>query len=330
MSLRILITDHPGATIDVEREVLSAIDAEIVVAPATDSATLATLAGDVDAIITCFAQVTADVLEAAVRCRTVARTGVGVDNIDVKRATELGMVVSNVPEYCTDEVADHTLMLVLALARRLPPLVADTASGGWNRNLTAVPTRLRGKTLALLGTGAIGWAVTSRAQAIGLEVVTVERGRPVPAGVRTVPTVIELLRTADVVSLHLPLTAETAGIIDREALTAMKPTAVLVNTARGALIDTDALTEALAAGQIAGAALDVTEPEPLPAGHPLRALPTAILTPHIAFSSDGSLADLSRKAATNVLDALSGRVPASVVNPEIQPDSERRTQAGER
>lgn len=330
MSMRILITDHPGATIDVEREVLSAIDAEIVVAPATDPGTLATLAADVDAIITCFAQVTADVLEAAVRCRTVARTGVGVDNIDVSRATDLGMVVSNVPEYCTDEVADHTLMLILALARRLPALAADTAAGGWNRNLTAVPTRLRGKTLALLGTGAIGRAVTSRAQALGLEVVTLERGRPVPAGVRTVPTVVELLHTADVVSLHLPLTAETAGIIDREALTAMKPTAVLVNTARGALIDTDALTDALTAGQIAGAALDVTEPEPLPADHPLRALPTVILTPHIAFSSDGSLADLSRKAATNVLDALSGRVPASIVNPEIQSDSDRRTRLGER
>ncbi|AZG46228.1 C-terminal binding protein [Gordonia insulae] len=317
MSIKVLITDHPASTPDVEREVLSTLGAEVVVAPSTDEATLAELAGDVDAIITCFAKVTDRVLDAAVRCRTVARTGVGVDNIDVARATQLGMIVTNVPEYCTDEVADHTLMLILALSRRLGPLVADTAAGGWDRNLTPVPMRLRGKTLALLGTGTIGRALIPRAQAIGMDVVACNRGRATPPGVRSVPGLAALFAEADVLSLHLPLTPETEGIIDRSALAAMKPSALLVNTARGGLVDTPSLTEALAAGEIAGAALDVTEPEPLPAAHRLRGLPNVLLTPHIAFSSDGSLADLSRFAAGNVVGVLRGSLPSSVVNPDV-------------
>ncbi|SOD98027.1 C-terminal binding protein [Blastococcus haudaquaticus] len=315
--MRVLVTDVAWPTVDVEREVLAAAGAELVLAPSGEPAELARLAGDADAILTCFAKVTAEVLEAAPRCRTVARYGVGVDNIDVARATELGMVVSNVPVYCVDEVADSALLGILALARRLLPLNRDIVRGGWGRDVPGAGTRLRGKVLGLVGLGVIGSALAARAQALGLEVIAYDlSGRPVP-GVRVVSSLDHVLAEADAVSLHVPLTAATHHLIGAEQLRLMKPTAWLVNTARGPLVDNEALLAALDAGEIAGAALDVTDPEPLPADHPLRRRDDVVLTPHTAFSSDGSLAELATRAAANVVDVLQGRVPATVVNPQV-------------
>ena len=314
---RVLVTDVAWPTTDVERDVLAAAGAELVLSPAGDPTELARLAADADAILTCFAKVTAEVLDAAPRCRTVARYGVGVDNIDVAHATDLGMVVSNVPVYCVDEVADSALLGVLALARRRLPLTRDVADGGWGRAVPGAGTRLRGKVLGLVGLGVIGSALASRAQALGLEVVAYDlSGRPVP-GVRVVDSLEELLSVADAVSLHVPLTERTHHLIGAEQLARMRPTAWLVNTARGPLVDSDALLAALEAGEIAGAALDVTDPEPLPADSPLRTRDDVVLTPHTAFSSDGSLAELAMRAATNVVDVLQGRVPATVVNPQV-------------
>ena len=317
MTSRVLITDHAGATADIEREVLAAVGAEIIVAPSTDVETLKELARDVDAIITCFAQVTSEVLDAAVKCRTVARSGVGLDNIDVEHATRLGMIVSNVPEYCTEEVADHALMLTLALARRLVPLATDTGSGGWDRHLVEIPMRLRGKVMGLVGLGAIGRALIPRVQALGMEVVALQRSGITPVGAIRADSLDELLSVSDVVSLHLPLTEQTTGFIGANELAAMKPTSLLINTARGGLVDTDALVAAVASGQIAGAGLDVTEPEPLPSNHPLRAFQNVVITPHSAFSSAGSMADLSRLTAENVAQVLQGLVPQTVVNREV-------------
>jgi D-3-phosphoglycerate dehydrogenase len=319
---RVLVTDHAWPSLDVEREVLH--DAELVVAPTGDTVELVALAADVDAILTCFAKVPAEVLDAAPRCRTVARYGVGVDNIDVAHATGLGMVVSNVPDYCSEEVADHTLLLILALARRLAPLTRLVSGGGWDTAGTGNAVRLRGKVLGLVGLGAIGRALVPRAQALGLEVVAWRRSAPLPPGVGAADSLEDLLARADIVSLHVPATPETRGLIGAAQLAAMKPTAWLVNTARGSLVDTDALLAALRDGQIAGAGLDVTDPEPLPSDHPLRTRDDVVLTPHIAFASDGSLAELARKAATNVADVLAGRAPATVVNPEVLTSSRLR------
>ena len=314
---KVLVTDIAWPTAEAERAVLAAAGADLVLAPSSDPAELARLAADADAILTCFARVTADVLDAAPRCRTVARYGVGVDNIDVAHATALGMVVSNVPAYCVDEVADSALLGILALARRLLPLTRDVAAGRWGRDVPGAGTRLRGKVLGLVGLGVIGSALAARARVLGLDVIAYNRsGRPVP-GVRIVESLDELLAEADVVSLHVPLTERTHQLIGAAQLKAMKPTAWLVNTARGPLIDTEALLAALDAGEIAGAALDVTDPEPLPADHPLRTRDDVVLTPHTAFSSDGSLTELATKAATNVVDVLQGRVPATVVNPDV-------------
>ncbi|PKV76897.1 C-terminal binding protein [Nocardia fluminea] len=317
MSYRVLITDHPAATIEVERAVFDAAGVDIVVAESTDPEALAALAVDVDAIATCFAKVTAAVLDNAPRCRTVARFGVGVDNIDVARASELGIVVTNVPVYCIDEVADHTLMLLLALARRLVPFAVDTAAGHWNRGLAPVPIRLRGKTFGIVGAGAIGSALIPRVTALGMTVLTLDRHGVDIEGATAVSSLDELLVAADVVSLHLPLTTATHHLIGARELDLMKPTALLLNTSRGGLIDTAALTAALSEGRLGGAGLDVTEPEPLAADHRLREMPGVVLTPHYAFSSDGSMADLSRIAAEHVLDVFAGRRPTSIVNAEV-------------
>jgi D-3-phosphoglycerate dehydrogenase len=314
---RVLVTDVAWPTTDVERGVLAEAGAELVLAPSADPRALTALAPDADAILTCFGTVSAQVLDAAARCQTVARYGVGVDNIDVAHATRLGIVVSNVPTYCTDEVADSALLGILALARRLLPLHRDVAAGRWGRDVPGSGVRLRGKVLALVGLGAIGRALAVRAQSLGLEVVALSRSATPQPGVRLVGSLDELLERADIVSLHVPLTEQTHRLIGAEQLKAMKPTAWLVNTARGALVDTAALLTALEGGQLAGAALDVTDPEPLPADHPLRTRDDVVLTPHTAFSSDGSLAELARKAASNVVDVLAGQVPATVVNPEV-------------
>ena len=315
--MRVLVTDYTWPTLDVERAVLAPLGVELVVARTGEVDELVRLAADVDAILTCFKQVSREVLDAAAQCRTVARYGVGLDNIDVEHATRLGMVVSNVTDYCVDEVADSALAGILALARRLLPLNRDVAGGGWGVSVPGVGTRLRGKVLGLVGLGAIGRALVPRAQAVGLDVVALSRSGRAHPDVRSVASLGELLTVADVVSLHVPLTVRTRGLIAAPQLALMKPTAWLVNTARGPLVDTAALVDALQRGALGGAVLDVTDPEPLPANHPLRTRDDVVLTPHTAFASDGSLAELAARAAANVADVLSGRLPSAVVNPEV-------------
>ncbi|GAB2857067.1 C-terminal binding protein [Actinocorallia aurea] len=313
----VLVTDYAWPNLDVERAVL---DADFLVAKTGDRDELLDLAPAADAILTCWKTVDAAVLDVAARCVTVGRYGVGLDNIDVAHATSLGIVVSNVPDFCADEVADTTLLLILALARRLAPLSADVEAGGWDNRAGGMPVRLRGKTILLVGLGGIARRVVPRAQALGMEVLAYRSGKgpgDLPAGVRTVGDLAEGLARADVVSLHCPLTPQTRGLIGADEFAAMKDTAYLVNTSRGGLVDTEALVNALDSGTIGGAGLDVTDPEPLPAGHRLRGHPLAVITPHVGFYSDGSVAELARKAARNVADALRGVRPASIVNPEV-------------
>jgi D-3-phosphoglycerate dehydrogenase len=291
VTYRVLVTDYRWPDLSVERSVFEPAGIELVVARTGELDELRRLAADVDAIMTCFRLVDASVLRAASRCRTVARYGVGLDNIDVACATGLGMVVTNVPDYCRDEVADHALLLILGLARRIGPAIGSDAP-------PATPVRLRGKTIGLVGLGSIA------------------RGHSA-LPVRIVTDLEALLGLSDIVSLHVPATPGTHHLVDARRLRLMKPGAFLINTARGSLVDTAALVEALEQGQIAGAGLDVTEPEPLPADHPLRTHPNVLLTPHMAFYSDGSVEELAATAARNVLDVLQGRRPAHVVNPSV-------------
>ena len=319
MPIRVLVTDYAWSSLVRERSILKPLGVELIAAETGDVDELVWLASDVEAILTCWAQVDQRVLDAATHCRTVARYGVGLDNIDVAHATRLGMIVTNVPFFCQEEVADHTMLLVLALARQLKPLIDRSAGGNWGLPKGLTPARIRGKVLGLVGFGSIAQAVVPRARALGMEVTAFQRS-PIDQAcgrVEVADTLEALLAASDIVSLHVPLTSETSRLIDNGALERMKSTALLVNTARGGLVDTDALLDALDRGAIAGAGLDVTDPEPLPADHPLRNRSNVIITSHTAFNSDGAVADLADQAATNVADVLAGRRPNHIVNPDV-------------
>jgi D-3-phosphoglycerate dehydrogenase len=318
MTRRVLVTDYMWPTLDIERGILGDVGAELVVAQEGSEEELTALAAGVDAILTNWKKVPASALDAAPECVIVARYGVGVDNIPVDHATALGILVANVPDFCLDEVSDHAMALLLALARRVPSFARATRAGTWDllgggRGLP----RLRGQQLGLIGFGNIGRAVVPKARGFGLEVVayTPRLGEGVDAsGARTTGDLAALLAESDYVSLHLPATPETRGLIGEAELRTMKPTAYLINTSRGALVDEAALHRALNEGWIAGAGLDVLAQEPPQEGHPLLALDNVVATPHAGFYSETAIAELATKAATNAATALRGEVPATTLN----------------
>jgi D-3-phosphoglycerate dehydrogenase / 2-oxoglutarate reductase len=316
----VLVTDHPWPSVDEEERTLASVGARPVFAETGAEDELVELVRDAEAILTCFAQVTPRVIESGPRLRVIGRYGVGVDNIAVDAATALGIPVANVPSYCEHEVAEHALALLLALARRVVVFDRSVRDGEWSLARGRPVHRIAGRTLGVVGFGRIGQMLARKAWGLGLTVVVHQPGLSDAdaraAGVEAVP-LDELAERADFVSLHLPLDERTRHLVGRDFLRAMKPTAFLVNTARGGIVDRDALLEALRDGWIAGAALDVFVPEPLAPDDPLLALPNLIATPHAAYYSEESLVDLGRLAAENVAAVLAGGRPASVVNPEV-------------
>ncbi len=311
---QVLLTDYAWPDLELERAILAEAGAELLVAPAGDEATLAALAADCHGILTCWARVSRAVIEAAPHCRIVARLGIGLDNIDLEAAAQHEMYVTNVPDYCQDEVAEHTLALLLALARNVARFHQETKSGRYDLAAAPPMRRVAGQTLGLVGLGSIGAAVARRAVALGLNVLATRRrmvGDP-PEGVRY-RSLDGLLAQSDFVSLHLPLSEETRHLIGRRELSLMRPTAFLINTARGGLIDHAALATALAEGRIAGAALDVQDPEPPDLSQVPYNDPRVIVTPHAAFSSVESLQMLRSRAASAVAAVLTGREPENVV-----------------
>lgn len=322
---KVLITDYIWPNLDVEQNIMGGLGAQVVVAPDGSEATLTGLACDADAIVTCFAHVTGNVLRAAPRCLMVSRYGVGVDNIDVAAATELGMVVAYVPDYCMDEVSDHTMSLLLALNRRLLPFDRYARTDGWGTvPLTHSVIRLRGKVLGLVGMGRIGREVCRKAQVFGMRVLVwdpyldPEQFKAIEAESVSFET---MLSEADFVSVHAPLNSETKGIIGERVFSRMKPTAYIINCARGPVVDEAALIEALRKGKIAGAGLDVLESALPSQDNPLFAMDNVIVTPHVAFFSQESLIELRTRASQAVVDVLSGRVPGTVANPRVFPNT---------
>ena len=249
-----------------------------------------------------------EVIESSKNLHVISNYAVGVDNIDIGAATDRGIPVGFTPDVLTEATADATFALLLSAARRVVEGDAIVRAGRW---LTWEPTLLLGqdihaKTLGIVGMGRIGKAVARRAEGFGMEVLwrTSSDGTPLD----------ELLERSDFVSLHAPLTPETRGLIDDEQLRAMKPTAILVNTARGGLVDSGALSRALANGWIAGAALDVADPEPIPKGHPLLDAPNLILNPHIASASIEARTAMADLAADNLLAGLAGEAMPQCFN----------------
>lgn len=317
---KILITDYAWPSIEPERQVLAEIGAELIAAETGDEPELLTLAPMMDGILTCWKPVREPVIAAAEKCQIIGRCGIGLDNIDVEAATEHGIVVTNVPAYCIDEVSDHAMGLLLACARKVSRFNRATRDGIWEQNIGPTMYRLRGKTLGVVGFGRIARSIVPKAKGFGLT-VNVCSPRTDSAliqehGAQKV-SFPELLTTSDFITIHTPLTPETRYMFSYAEFRAMKPTAYLINTARGGIVDTTALTTALRNAEIAGAGLDVLETEPPEENEELLTLENAIVTPHAAFISEESILDLEVAAATCVAEVLTGKLPESVVNPSV-------------
>lgn len=307
---KVIVTDHAFPSLDPERAVLNGLAEVIDRSPLRTEDDVIAAAHDADALIIGFVPITARVMDALPRLRCIVRYGVGYETIDIPAAAARGIQVANVPDYCIPEVADHAMALLLALARKVIPLDANIRRGEWAAVKTAKPVRrIEGQTLGLIGMGRIGRAVAQRARGFGLRVIVYDKyllPEQAQAADATPVDLDTLLREADFVSIHTPLTPETHHLINAEALVKMKPSAYLINVARGAIVDTLALADALQAGRLAGAALDVFEQEPLPADHPIRNVPNTILHPHAAWYSEEALIQLQTNAAEEVARALRG------------------------
>ena len=314
---QLMLTDRAWPNLDLERDILASGNVELSEAPDDSEETLISLAQDADAIATCWAQVTGRVIEAAPKCQLVARLGIGLDNIDIPTATRLKIPVTNVPDYCIPEVADHTLGLMLALNRKIAYFDRQAKQGHYDLRSAGPMNRLSGQTLGLIGFGRIARAVRERAVAFGLEVIAHSRsGNDHGSGCRMV-SLSELLAQSDILSLHAPYTESTHHLLNEDSLTQLKPGAFVINTSRGGLIDHQALWKMLQRGQIAGAGLDVFDPEPPDLTQPMFQHDRVIVTPHAAFTSEESLIDLRTRVCQQVLEVLQGGQPANLVNPEI-------------
>lgn len=314
----VVVTDHVFPDLDVESEILAAAGHELRFTGNVGSpADVGALAADADAILNCYAPMPAEVIGSLTRCRVIARYGIGLDTIDVPAVSARGILVTNVPDYCIDEVSDHALALILALARGVVRLDRGVRAGRWDPMQARPLHRLRGRRLGLVGFGRIARRLAEKARAIGLEVSAtdpyvpdeaIRMGGAEPLDLRS------LLSSSDVLSVHAPLTPENRHLIGSEELALMRDGTFLVNTSRGPLVDVAAVREALEAGRLGGVALDVLEQEPPDPDDPLLRRDDVVVTPHAAFYSEESMAEQRRKAAEQVVMALRGETPTYAVN----------------
>jgi len=302
----------------IEEKELSAIEAELILASRPDPEVFVKEGRDCDAMLIVYAPVGAEVIRGLEKCRVMVRTGIGVNNIDLDAASEKGIMVANVPDYCVDEVADHTISLFLCGVRKIAFLNQKVKSGIWNVNEAKPIPRLRGKKYGLLGCGAIGQQVALRARSFGMDVYGYDPYLPEEKfselSITRVDTLEEFFPLVDFFSLHVPLTGETHHVINSMTLSQMKDSAFFVNTSRGQLVNEEDLYEALSRKAIAGAALDVLNMEPPEMPIPLSQLDNVILTPHAAFVSEDAIPELRRKAAQEIARTLTEGKPRFWVN----------------
>ncbi len=321
MSLKVLGTDYSWNVGGRQEGILSDAGISLVTAEGSSEDALVEQVTDVDGLIIGLAQITDRVLRAAPNCKVVSRGGVGVDNIDVATATDLGIAIAYVPDYCVGEVADHVMAMLLAWNRRLVQYDRSVRDEGWAfRRSDLGITRLSGMTLGIIGLGRIGRAVACRAAPFGMEVlatdpvVSAEQASSLGA---TLVDLSDLLERSDYVTVHAPLNRQTRNMIGAPELASMKPTAFLINAARGPLVDETALYEALTSETIAGAGLDVLTDEPSADSNPLLRLPNVFITPHVAYLSLEARTELEVRGAQAVVDVLQGRPPRNLANPEV-------------
>lgn len=316
---KVLVTDHTFAPLDIEQRILEPLGVVLDARQCTTAEQLLPLVSDADAVLTQFSPVNAHVIAAMKQVHVIVRYGIGVDNIDLEAAAERGIPVCNVPDYCIDEVADHTLAFILAVTRQVVPNCVGVRGGQWG---LAVPLpqmkTLRELTVGVVGFGRIGREVVRRLLAfrgvIRVFDPAVNPKEVESAGASAVTSLDELLPHSDLITLHCPSTAQTRRMLSAERLSRMKRGSILVNLARGDLVDTRALVAMLQSGHLAAAALDVCDPEPIPPGHPLLQMPNVIVAAHVASTSARAVRTLRETAAELVARGLRGEALPNVVN----------------
>jgi len=317
---KVVLTDYVWDSLDVEKKTLEGI-AELVALQTKKADEFLAQAADCDALLNTYAgPITAEAMARMPKCKIIARYGIGVDTIDLDAATKAGIIVTNNPTYCIEEVAEHTMALLVSCARKIPLYDRIVRAGRWEVPPGKPMFRLAGRTLGLVGFGNIAREVAVRAAAFGMKVLFTDPF--VSAGQFPAPgkkvELNGLLREADFVSVHPPLIPQTRGMMNDETFALMKPTAFIVNCSRGPIINTDALVRALDAKKIAGAALDTTDPEPLPNPHPLRGRENVVITPHAAWYSEQAMVGLQAGAPSEVRRVLKGEWPVNVVNKAVK------------
>jgi len=317
--MKVAITDYSFPDLKIEEVILNGAGHQIVAwkekRPAPE---LCQLVADADAVITQFAPVTADVIQSMPRAKVIVRYGIGVDNVDLDTARAMGIPVCNVPDYCIDEVADHTLAFLLATTRQVVTNSNFVKSGRWGLATPLHQLRsLKELTVGVVGFGRIGREVVSRLRAFKCRILVhdpVASESEIAATGSTSVTMTQLLSQSDLITLHCPSTAETRGLLNSESLAMTRPGVIVINLARGDLIDSAALTQALQSGHVSAAALDVFAPEPIPADHPVLAMDNVIIASHIASASVPAVRKLRETAATLALMALNEEKLPNVVN----------------
>lgn len=317
--MKVAITDYSFPDLEIEETVLKAAGHQIVAWKERKSAAeLPQLVAEADAVITQFAPITAEVIQSMQRARVIVRYGIGVDNVALDAARKKGIPVCNVPDYCIDEVADHTLAFILATTRQVVTNSNAVKAGKWGLATPLDQLRtLKALTVGVVGFGRIGREVVSRLKAFKCPILVhdpiASAAQITEAGAKSV-SLRELLSQSDVITLHCPSTPETRGMLNSESLAITRPGVILINLARGDLVDPEALTRALQSGHVSAAALDVFNPEPIPADHPILKMENVIIASHIASASVAAVRKLRETAAILALMALKGEKLPNIVN----------------
>jgi D-3-phosphoglycerate dehydrogenase len=315
---RVAITDCDHGSIEEEKEEFARIGAELVLEQVHEEGDLIRLCREADDFITQYAVFSRKVLENLPKCKVISRYGVGVDSVDLRAATDLGIIVTNVPDYCMDEVADQTVSMLLALIRKTVFFDKQVKAGLWDFR-TGVPMhRIRGKTLGLIGCGKIGLEVARRISGFGVGVIAFDPYIAKAPGGIELKDYDSVLKDSDFISIHCPLNQSTRHLVGDREFRKMEKRPIVINTSGGPIVDEEALIRALELDLISGVGLDVLEKEPPGSDHPLLSRNNVVLSPHISFYSVESISELKRRTAKNVVDALTAKWPASVVNSDVR------------